>query len=531
MPQILISHLTFGYDADSGMVFEDLSLSLDTRWKLGLIGRNGRGKTTLLRLLAGRLEYRGEIAMPCRADYFPFEIPETQLPAVKVLKEVIAPYGEMEREMESALARGEAGMEQYGEVLERYLACGGYTIEEQLAREAGRLGVEPSALGRSFSLLSRGERTKLMLAALFLKDNGFLLIDEPTDHLDSGGREVLARYLASGDKGYILVSHDRDFLDLCTDHVLAIGRSTVEVQSGNFSSWRQNRERQEAFELAEQEKLTRDIRRLREACAQRADWANRVEGEKYGSRNSGLRPDRGYVGHRSAKMMKRATALQARTEAAVREKEALLKDREHVQPLKLHMLPHPKGRLIELREVSVRYGERQVFSPVSFCVEQGERVALCGGNGSGKSSLLRLLLGEELEHTGRLSVASGLQISYVPQDASFLTGELAGYIAARQLDESLFKAILRKLGFPREQFSRPLERFSEGQKKKVLLAASLCRPSHLLLWDEPLNYIDIESRMQIEELLTGFPCTLLFVEHDGAFRRKVARRTVELKRP
>lgn len=531
MSQILVSGLTFGYDADRELIFEGVSFSLDTRWKLGLIGRNGKGKTTLLRLLLGELEHRGEILMPVKADYFPFALPDEELPALLAVREILAPYGRMEREMEKMLALGEAGAERYGEVLEQYLDRGGYTVEERLAREARLLQIDPEALGRKFSLLSRGERTKLMLAALFLKDNGFLLIDEPTDHLDSTGRETLARYLAASGKGYILVSHDRDFLDRCTDHVLSIGRNSIEVQRGNFSTWEENRERRENFEAAEDERLKKDIRRLKQAAAQRASWAEKAEQGKLGSRNSGLRPDRGYIGHKAAKMMKRASSIERRTEEAIREKEMLLREREHSEPLKLQMLLHPQRRLLELREVSVLYGGRPVFAPVSFCVEQGERIALEGANGSGKTSLFRLLLGEELEHAGQVSRAAGLEISCAEQDTSRLRGSLSDYIAGRGLPESLLKAVLRKMDFSREQFQRPLERYSEGQKKKLLLAASLCRPGHLLLWDEPLNYVDVLSRMQLEELLCEFSPTILFVEHDGAFRRRVAQRTVRLQKP
>ena len=166
--------------------------------------------------------------------------------------------------------------------------------------------------------------------------------------------------------------------------------------------------------------------------------------------------------------------------------------------------------------------------PVSFTLERGDRVALLGANGAGKSSVLKLLCGEDIPHTGQVEVGGGLVIFYVPQDTGDLAGSLTGYAERCGVDVSLFLAILRKLDFERSQFEKDMAAFSAGQKKKVLLARSLCERAHLLVWDEPLNYIDLISRMQIEELLLRARPTLLVVEHDRAFCERVATRTVEL---
>ena len=166
---------------------------------------------------------------------------------------------------------------------------------------------------------------------------------------------------------------------------------------------------------------------------------------------------------------------------------------------------------------------------MSFTLEQGERLALLGGNGSGKSSVIKLLCGEDIPHTGGVSVGSKLVISYVPQDASFLTGDLDEYARAEGIDGTLFRALLRKLDFSRVQFEKDMGDYSAGQKKKVLLAASLCKQANVYIWDEPLNYIDLLSRMQIEELILAYKPTLLFVEHDRAFCDNIANSFYELK--
>ena len=165
---------------------------------------------------------------------------------------------------------------------------------------------------------------------------------------------------------------------------------------------------------------------------------------------------------------------------------------------------------------------------MSFTLEQGERLALIGSNGCGKSSILKLLSGEDIPHTGNFHIGSRLVISYVPQDASFLQGSLREYAEKQRIDETLFKAILRKLDFSRLQFEKNMRDYSAGQKKKVLLARSLCQQAHVYIWDEPLNYIDILSRIQIEELILAYKPTLLFVEHDRAFCDNIATNVISL---
>ena len=492
MALIDISNLSFTYEGSYDPVFQDLSVQLDTDWRLGLIGRNGRGKTTLLRLLMGQGEYTGTISAPVKFDYFPFPVPDRE-ETCQAVAEALHPEAE----------------------------------EWRLVRELRQLDLDEGVLYRPFDTLSNGEQTRFLLALLFLQDHRFLLIDEPTNHLDLAGRQLVGDYLARK-KGFLLVSHDRAFLDRCVDHVLAFHRTGLEVQKGNFSTWWENRQRQDQFELAEQDRLKKDIKRLDQAARRTAGWSDAVEKTKLGTRNSGLRPDRGSIGHKAAKMMKRSKAVENRRQEAAEEKSKLLRDLETAEDLKLRPLDHPQRRLVECAGLVVDYGAGGMDRPASFTVERGERVALRGRNGAGKSSILKLLLGREVPHTGVLRTASGLEVSYVPQDTAFLRGDLRDFARDSGIDESLLKAILRKLDFSRVQFEKDMADYSGGQKKKVLIARSLCQSAHLYLWDEPLNFVDVYSRMQIEDLILAYRPSMLFVEHDGAFLERVATKIVEL---
>ena len=492
MSLINVTNLTFGYDGSYDNIFENVSFQIDTDWKLGFAGRNGRGKTTFLNLLLSKYEYSGNISANSRFEYFPFNVLNKGNNTLDVISDIFPDYTHWE-----------------------------------LVRELSLLEVPEDIIYRPFDSLSNGEQTKVLLATLFLKENSFLLIDEPTNHLDMKARKLVSDYLNTK-RGFILVSHDRSFLDNCVDHILSINKTNVEIQQGNFSSWWKNKKRQDSFELAENEKLKKDINRLSDSARRANSWSREVEKTKNGTTNSGSKLDKGYVGHKAAKMMKRSKSIENRQQSAIDQKSKLLKNIENSDSLKISQLAYHKNRLAELENVSIFYGDKVVCKDVGFTIEQGDRIALIGKNGSGKSSIIKLICGEDINYTGTFRKGSQLKISYVSQDTSHLQGKLTDYATNNEIDESLFKSILRKLDFSRVQFEKDMSAFSGGQKKKVLIAKSLCEKVHLHIWDEPLNFIDIISRMQIEELLLEYSPTLLFVEHDSEFYKNIATKIFEL---
>ena len=492
MSAIYVDNLTFGYPSSSDNIFKNVTFQIDIDLKLGFIGRNGRGKTTFFNLLLGQYKYQGTITSSVQFDYFPYPFNDPTRFTQDILDEICPTAQQWE-----------------------------------LLRELNLLDVTDDVLWRPFETLSKGEQTKVLLAALFLNPGHFLLIDEPTNHLDAPARAKVAAYLKKK-KGFILVSHDRTFLDGCIDHVLSINKTTIDVQSGNFSSWFENFQRQQQFEESQNEHLKKDIARLKQAARRSSNWSDAVEKTKFGTRNSGLKVDRGYIGHKSAKMMKRSKSIVARQQKAIEQKSTLLKNVETAEPLKIHPCEYHSDLLVSLQDAAVIYDQKQVGHPVSFAIHQGDRILLSGKNGSGKTSLLKLILNPSMKHTGTITIGSGLIISYVSQDTSHLHGNLSTFAMEHQIDESLLKTILRKMDFERVQFDQNIENYSQGQKKKVLIAKSLCEHAHLYIWDEPLNYIDIYSRLQIEQLLQQVEPTMLFVEHDASFQEAIAKEIIEL---
>lgn len=492
MSMIQVQNLTFSYPSSFDNIFENVSFQIDTDWKLGFIGRNGRGKTTFFNLLLGNYEYSGKINSSVEFNYFPYPVSDKNKYTHEIMEE-ICPQAE----------------------------------DWEILREISYLDVDAEAMYRPFRTLSNGEQTKVLLAALFLTEGQFLLIDEPTNHLDTEARKMVSEYLRKK-KGFILISHDRNFLDGCVDHILSINRTNIEVQNGNYSSWKLNFDRQQEHEEATNERLQKDIGRLKQSSKRTSGWSNQVEASKNGTTNSGSKLDKGFVGHKAAKMMKRVKNLESRQQKAIEEKSKLLKNVEKTESLKLESLAFHSNELIVLADVSVQYDNQIVNKPISFKLEQGDRIVLDGKNGSGKSSILKLIQGEPIQHTGSMYTGSGLIISYVQQDTSHLKGLLSDFIEEHGIDETLFKSILRKMDFDRIQFEKDISYYSGGQKKKLLIAKSLCEKAHIYIWDEPLNFIDIYSRMQIEELIQRFNPTMVFVEHDQAFQQTVATKTITM---
>lgn len=493
MSLINVNNLTFGYEGSFSNVFENVSFHIDTDWKLGLIGRNGKGKTTFLKLLLGKYEYNGMISKNIEFDYFPFEVENKERMAIEIVNDIVP------------------------------------NIEDwEIIKELNLLHANTEILYKSFNLLSGGEQVKILLISLFLKGNHFLLLDEPTNHLDNETKNNLAEYL-NKKKGFILVSHDRNLLDKVVDHILCINPTNIDIQKGNFSSWQENKHKQDNFEQTQNERLLKDITRLEIASKDTANWSNKIEKSKYNTTNSGSSVDRGYVGHQSAKMMKKSKVLEKRIEKSIEQKSSLLNNIDKNESLKITPLESKKKSLLLAEDLQIQYHNIAIFKKVSFEINNGDRVAITGKNGIGKSSLLKLLLGNNIQYSGNFKIANDLKLSYVSQNTDDLNGNLKKYAQENKIDESIFKAMLSKMGFSNKDFDTNISNMSQGQKKKVLIAKSISEQANLYIWDEPLNYIDILTRIQIEDSILKYQPTIIFVEHDETFIKKVSTKIIALE--
>jgi len=498
MGTIQIENVNFKYDQMVDNLFNSLNLKIDESWKLGLIGRNGRGKTTLMKLLLGQLDYTGKIVSNLNFYYYPQTVVEKNIPTIEVVKNL-------------------TNLEDYDI----------WKIEVELEK----LKVDPDILQQEFATLSPGERTKVLLAVLFVDDYGFQLIDEPTNHLDIEGRKVVSEYLQSK-KGFIVISHDKAFLNPVIDHVISINRANVDVYKGNFDTWEDAKNRQDNHEMDEKIQLKKDISRLHETAVKRENWSNSAEAQKNKNRYSeSVNLDKGFISHKSAKMMKKAKLAEKRVDSAITEKQNLLKNIEIEEPINLNYeeLKHPDF-FIEVNNLSLKHDE--IVTPtVNFKVKKNQVIALIGQNGIGKTTIFKQILGlpQPFTQTGNIHLANNLKISYMRQDNE-LVGSIKQLAIDKKIEPELVYSNLRKLGFERYLFDQPVEKMSQGQRRKVALAMSLSEKANLYFWDEPLNYLDVITRQQIIEAIKKQHPAMLLIDHDQDLIESVASKKIILKR-
>lgn len=500
MSMIQISNLNFTWPGNTEPVFENASFQIDSSWKLGLIGRNGAGKSTLFYLLCHPQKFPGILQSKEVFEVFPYTIPK-ECKSGWDLFHTLNPFEE----------------------------------DWQIQAELALMNADERILEQDLDEVSPGERMKIMLACLFVQPDRFLLLDEPFSFLDDPTRKQMKEYLKHK-QSYILVSHDRDLLEECTDHILSLEKRGIRLIKGRYSAWEKDRQDYLESEKQKNKKLKGEITRLEKSQARSLNWSRQAEKGKMKSQpNEKL--DRGFASHKAAKLMKRTKNLERRLEQSVQERKSLLHESDEIEPLKISCLQAPVKVLAKIDIKQAWYGDHPVYDhPLRLEIHPGERIALTGANGSGKSTLLELLkadshLERPLQMEGEIRLWNGLVISYVSQEMTNLQGSFQNYIGKHHIDRSLFFTILRKMGFEREVFEHNLDDLSQGQKKKVALARSICTPAHLYIWDEPLNYLDILSRIQIEQMILAQQPTMIYVEHDQTFISRTATRIVNLSCP
>lgn len=525
MSKLTIQNMSFYYTDFYHPVFQNVNLVLDTDWKLGLIGRNGRGKTTFLRLLDQTLQpSEGRIDTYAEMCYFPYELETPYLNGMDWIKEAVGGLKSMEEEMKTIVQKQDAVLfDDYCRIQQVYQEMGGYEMEGRILKEVAAIGLDPSILQRNMETLSGGEQTKLKLCAMFLRKDAFLLLDEPTNHLDKRGREDLVHYLMRK-KGYLVVSHDKYFLDQVTDHILSINKTDISLEKGTYSSWRKNQEWKEQFELAAKAKLEREIRHLERESEKKQVWMEVGNKQKYPYKsNHRTNGNKAYAGQKRRGQIRILTNLE--------EKRGLLKNMETAYPWEIQEAEYGEERWM-IRADHLRFSHENtgtvLFDGFCFKLYPGERIWLRGKNGVGKTTLLQLLSGELKNEA--VERAEGLKIGWARQEPRLRSGYLREHLDTPkwQGKTKRFLELCRCFDMPDGFLERPLETYSSGEQKKVELALALAGENHVIFLDEPLNYMEILFQNKLEEVILADQPTLIFTEHDAGFSERIATRIVEL---
>ena len=497
-------------------ILDGLSFTVTAGERVGILGHNVCGKTTLCRILVGELRPdEGDVMIaPSKRLGLISQIPvyPEGWTTEQVLKDAhrhLYQIAERMEELSLAMERdsSKALLAEYDRLQEDFRRLGGYDMDTDRSRVANGLDISPAMLHQRFDSLSGGEKTRVNLARLILEDTDILLLDEPTNHLDLHATEWLEDYLL-GFKGTVLViSHDRYFLDKVVQRSIEIDEGKAEFYSGNYSFYVEERQRRFEEKLKKYEKDQAKIEQLTRAAEQMHLWA--------------------FMGN--DKLHKRAFSMEKRIDKLSQSEKP---QEQKKLTVKFKQREFNGDEVLVMEDLSKGFGDRTLFSDLALTVTGGERIALIGDNGTGKSTLLKIIMGQETPDTGYLYRGPAVRAAYLPQIVTFSVDSRSAldtmlYDCRCQPQEARDR--LAAFGFRGEDVFTPVGALSGGERSRLRLCMLMGGDINLLILDEPTNHLDIASREWMEDALSDYEQTLLFVSHDRYFIEKFATRIWSLE--
>ena len=512
---------TFGFDK----VLDEFNLEIKTGERIGLIGINGSGKSTVLKIINGdesltsgflSIKKRASIGM---LSQIPSKV-EAGITVMDMLKQTFTNLYSIEtslRETEEKMARCtdnkelEKILKKYGRLQEEYASLGGYEIESNISKISNGFKIEP-LLDSKYNTLSGGEKTIVNLAVLILSNPSILLLDEPTNHLDITTLEWFEDYLKNYNGTIIVVSHDRYFLDRVVNKIVLIEKGKSEIFFGNYSYFLRENERRIMSEFADFKNQQKQIEAMKRKIHQLQEWGKLAfpGGEGF---------------------FKRAASIQKRLD-----KIELLDKPVAKKELPLgFQINHRSGNdVIVAKDIALSIGNKLLIQDSSFEVYHKERIALMGKNGTGKSTFIKALLnqGEYKITNGTIKIGSNVEIGYMPQEITFENESKTVLEISRNFfsrTETHLRSSLAKFLFYGENIFKRVSKLSGGEKVRLKLFELIQKKANFLILDEPTNHIDINTKEMLEEALLEFNGTILFISHDRYFINKLATRIVNIE--
>ncbi|GAB6772308.1 ribosomal protection-like ABC-F family protein [Bacillus cereus] len=500
------------------IIFENILLEIKNGERVGLVGRNGSGKTTIFQLLTGMESLdAGAIHMKkgTRIGHVA-QIPkfDESMTVYEVLSSAFKTEKELEREMrtlEKDMAEEQEHsvlqklMERYGVIQEKFAFLGGYEIEANIMKVANGLQVT-ELFPRSFLELSGGEQTKVSLAYMLLQKPDLLLLDEPTNHLDLFAVEWLEQFLKEYNGTVMVISHDRYFLDEVVTKIFDLEDGEIHVYHTNYSRFVEEKEERLLQEFQAYQEQQKKIKKMKEAIKRLREWANQANPP-----NEGL--------HKRARSMERALERMQKLKKPILERKQM--------GLQFEGQDRSGKDVVVMKEVSKGFADHPLFNEVNLHVRFQERAAIVGRNGTGKTTLLKLLLEQIEPDAGEIRIGSSVKIGYLSQHAygnrkSNVLEAFREYVA---VTEGEARHILAKFLFYGPAVFKKVTQLSGGEKMRLRLAQLMYQDINFLILDEPTNHLDIESREVLEEALEQYNGTILAVSHDRYFLNKLFEKT------
>ena len=516
MIEIQVNGLVKSFEVGKN-VLDGLTFQIDQGERVGLLGKNGAGKTTLFKILTGEIDYdEGQVTIgQGRRVGLISQIPvyPAGYTVEDVLRSAFARLQKLAEEMEQLADRMAAGetdpaiLRRYGALSERFEVFGGYDTDVAVNKIANGLSISREMREQLFDSLSGGEKTRVNLGRLILEDTDILLLDEPTNHLDLHATEWLEEYVRGFRGTVVTISHDRYFLDRIVTRVIEIADGKAEFYSGNYSFYAVEKERRFQERMKQYEKEQAKIEQLEKAAEQLRMWAFQGMDKTY---------------RRAISMEKRIERMRTTAKPTKAKK----------MDARFSTAEFHGDEILALRNLAKSYGDKHLFEGISLKIEGGERIALIGDNGTGKSTLIKMIMGELYPDDGRIRTGPQVKAAYLPQiihfdhpDWNLVENMMA---AKRGLSAQSARNRLAAYDFRGEDVLKPVSVLSGGEQSRLRLCMLMDDDINFLILDEPTNHLDIDSREWIEEAVEAYDGTLLFVSHDRYFINRFATRIWEL---
>ncbi|MCP3738260.1 ribosomal protection-like ABC-F family protein [Rossellomorea sp. BNER] len=499
-------------------IFDDVSFEIHEGDRLGFVGRNGSGKTTVFKLLAGvdtpdegQIHTKKGAKVGYLAQIPQFKEGTTGLDVLQSAYEELNQIAKRLKELEAAMSKGdttnlEKQLHEYGKLQDVFTQSGGYEIEANIARVANGLHIK-ELLEKSFQQLSGGEQTKICLGFILLKEPDFLLLDEPTNHLDIGAVEWLEEFLKEYRGTVMIISHDRYFLDKVVTKIIDLEDGEAELYHTDYSMFVKQKEDKLLQEFQAYQEQQKKIKKMKEAIKRLKEWANQANPP-----NEGL--------HKRARNMERALERMVKIKRPILDRKKMGLEFEE---------SNRSGNIVcSLKDVNHSFSGHSLFNEVNMLVRYKERVAIVGDNGTGKSTIIKMLLKQLEPRAGVVKIGSSVKIGYLSQHFTASNPEMRLIDAFREevrVAEGEARHILAGFLFYGASVFRKVGQLSGGEKMRLRLAQLMHQDINLLLLDEPTNHLDIDSREVLEDALDGFNGTIVAVSHDRYFLNKLFEKT------
>ena len=498
-------------------VLDGLTFQIDQGERVGLLGKNGAGKSTLFKILTGELDYdEGSVTIgQGRRMGLISQIPvyPAGYTVEDVLRTAFSRLQTLAEEMESLAERMAAGdsdpavLRRYGKLSEKFEAFGGYDTDVAVNKIANGLSISREMRSQLFDSLSGGEKTRVNLGRLILEDTDILLLDEPTNHLDLHATEWLEEYIRGFKGTVVVISHDRYFLDRVVTRVIEVLDGKAEFYSGNYSFYAVEKERRYQERMKQYQKEQAKIQQLEKAAEQLRLWAFQGMDKTY---------------RRAISMEKRIERMRTTSKPTKAKK----------MDARFSTAEFHGDEVLALRNIAKSYGDKHLFDGITLKIEGGERIALIGDNGTGKSTLIKMIMGELYPDDGRIRTGPQVKAAYLPQIIHFDHPDwnlVENMMAAKKgLSAQSARNRLAAYDFAGEDVFKPVSVLSGGEQSRLRLCMLMDDEINFLILDEPTNHLDIASREWIEEAVEAYDGTLLFVSHDRYFINRFATRIWEL---